>query len=88
MNQPTVKEYNPRYIAYARSQGRGPEEQKAHDREAWPGGYAAGFMLWLREQWNAWSAETGERRLGHHGDGAWTDKQHEMFDAWLQEQYQ
>lgn len=67
-----------RYHAFARSQGRSAEEQRAHDREEWPQGSAAPFMLWIGEQWRAFFAERGEKRPAslwpHH---------HEAFDKWL-----
>lgn len=38
---------NPRYVAYASENGRTPEDQLAFDREAWPGGCMAPFMIWI-----------------------------------------
>lgn len=46
----TEQIWNPRYVLYAKSQGRAPEEQRAYDAEAWPGGPACGFMLWMSER--------------------------------------
>ena len=52
-----VKRWNPRYVAYARAHGRTPEEMRAHDEKAWPGGRACGFILWMSEQWARWRRE-------------------------------
>lgn len=49
-------EYNPRYLAYCRHNGRSPEDQLAHDRERWPGGCMFGFVLWIGHRWNEWHA--------------------------------
>lgn len=45
MNRPRR---NPRYVAYARSQGRSPAAQLRHDLEEYPGGCMCGFILWIR----------------------------------------
>lgn len=44
-SEPT-EEWNPIYVAYAKAHGRSPEAMLAHDRERWPGGAMAGFMIW------------------------------------------
>lgn len=43
----SVSNWNPRYLAYAKEAGHTPDEQLAHDRQAWPGGCMAGFILWI-----------------------------------------
>jgi len=68
--------YQKRYIAYASAMGRSPDQQLAWDETHWPGGKMAGFMLWISEAWHRWG------QAPEWGD-AWSDRQHEMFDAWL-----
>lgn len=41
------KEWNPRYVAYAQSQGRSPAAQIKYDQKQWPGGCMAGYILWI-----------------------------------------
>jgi len=42
------KEWNPRYVAYAKAQGKTPEEmQKDQDNYA-------GFISWINEKWRKW----------------------------------
>jgi hypothetical protein len=75
-----TNEYNPRFKAYAVSQGRTPEDQLVHDSEAWPGGKMAGFTLWVHEQWARWSKLFNEKP--EWGDN-WSDRQIAYFDKWL-----
>lgn len=80
------KGWNPRYVAYAQAHGRTPEEQGAHDEEAWPGGKACGFMLWMNARWTEWCALKGYRRTaGGHNDTPLTDDDHRDFTFWLLE---
>jgi hypothetical protein len=74
--------WNPRYVAFARSQGRAPEAQREHDREQWPGAAAVPFMLWIREQWRAFFAERGEKVP----EGI-VPAQHESFNQWLEAKF-
>lgn len=70
--------YQPRYLAYCAVQGRAPEAQLAHDKDAWPGGSMAGFILWINARWTEWNALTGWPSGETHGK-----TQHEEFDLWL-----
>jgi len=45
-----MREWNPRFRAYANAQGRTPAEQLDHDREAWPGGHMTGYILWMADR--------------------------------------
>jgi hypothetical protein len=69
--------WNPRYVAYARAHGNTPEHQSALDRERFPGGRMAGFLVWLGEQHRAYTS------AGLHVGSVWTDPDHAEFDAWL-----
>lgn len=49
---------NPRYLAYCRAHEKTPEEMHAHDAQAWPGGSACGFILWMSAQLQAFEKES------------------------------
>ncbi len=49
--------WNPNYVAYAASHGRGPQEQLAADAAEWPGSAEAPFSIWISEQLRAFLAE-------------------------------
>lgn len=71
-------EWNPRYVAYAKANGRSPAAMLENDRQEYPGGCMAGFICWISGQWSAW------RRLrGLPRDHILTDGDHSDFDAWL-----
>lgn len=69
---------NPRWVNYARVHGRGPDEQLAHDRKAWPGGSMCGFILWNRARLAEFGKASPEAFVvgGHLVD-------HAAYDAWL-----
>lgn len=75
------KQWNPRYVEYARANGMTPEAMLEHDREAWPGGQMCGFILWIGEKWAEF------KRL--HGlpprEPACYPPYEDMFDSWLKE---
>ena len=41
-------EWNPRYVAYAKINGKTPEEMLEVDTVAFPGGKMCGFTLWIQ----------------------------------------
>jgi hypothetical protein len=50
------------YAAYAANNGMTPEQMSAHDRQRYPGGRNAGFILWISSQWQAWAKANGRNR--------------------------
>lgn len=76
--RPSSGEYQLRYVAYARQQGREPDEQLAHDETAWPGGRMAGFIIWISKRWRQWDSE---RRQGP--DHVRSPQEHNEFTVWL-----
>lgn len=74
----TAGAWNPRYLNYAKSHGRSPEEQIAHDREKFPGGPGAGFILWNRSRICEYS-KINPRAFTPGGGLA----DHAGYDAWL-----
>jgi hypothetical protein len=42
-----MAEWNPRFVAYAKAHGQTPEGMLQNDKEKFPGGCMAGFMLWI-----------------------------------------
>lgn len=72
-----MERWNPRYVAYARAHGNTPVYQSALDRERFPGGRMAGYLVWLGKQYRAYTA------AGLHAGSVWTDRDHAEFDDWL-----
>lgn len=58
-----VDDYQPRYVAYVRHEGRTPAEQHAHDRRADGSFRGHEFMLWVRQAWRAWAESVGRRHI-------------------------
>lgn len=74
--------WNWRYTAFARSQGRTAEAQRAHDRSGWVLAPTIPFQHWIGEMWDAFFAERREKAptalWPHH---------HDAFDAWLERRF-
>lgn len=75
--------WNPRYLCYATAHSRTPEEQRAHDREAWPGGCAAGFILWNGERLREFERENPSAFFKRWGGPTNALVDHDAYDAWL-----
>ena len=45
-----MTQYSTPYTAYAKAHNKTPDEMLAHDKNAWPGGCMAGFILWVRQK--------------------------------------
>lgn len=72
-------QWNPYFVAFARSKGRTPEEVRGDGRES--GVRNAEFMGWIMGEWGEWARERGfrdvdEARRGIRGAAA-------DFGAWL-----
>jgi len=75
-----VTDWNPRFVAYARSHGNSPEAQLELDAEQWPGGKMAGFVLWISERWREWRSDNRRGR-----DDFLSNEDHASFDAFISE---
>lgn len=41
---------NPRYVAYAKSHGKTPQEMLEFDKQKYSGGCMAGFIIWIHRR--------------------------------------
>lgn len=80
-DHPTPRQWNPRYVAFARAHGRTPEEQAVFDDQKWPGGCMVGFQLWISQQLRE-AHEAGAGGVIRDLNGLHVWKQGE-WDAWL-----
>jgi len=80
---------NPRYVAYAASQGRSPSEQMAHDDIEYPGGIMTGFILWIPNAWREWAKDKklSPEKVKQLRSNRASQEQHDDFDGWLREKY-
>lgn len=76
-----LTEWNRRYIAYATAHGMTPEAMLENDREKWPGGCMAGYILWINKAWEDFTRLQGFRHREEVLLGL--DDPHRKFDAWL-----
>lgn len=72
----TLDEWNPYFVAYARSQGRTPAEEIARHR-LWE------YTEWIAARWREWDAIHDTRH--QHGR---SDAELAAFGAWLNEENQ
>jgi hypothetical protein len=70
-----MKDWNPRYAAFAYAHSLTPQQQLHHDC-AQPG-KMVGFMLWNSARWREWEKETGWRGVSK------STADHDAYDAWL-----
>lgn len=70
---------NPRYVLYARSNGKTPSRMLAADKKRWPGGRMAGFLLWSSTMILRARVEHPEWFIG---PSLWN---HKAYDAWLEQ---
>jgi len=76
------EDWNPWYLCYCRDHGNTPEQMLEQDRETYPGGKMAGFIIWsLRKRSEFFGQHpelAGEKRHNAETVNAYTE--------WLQEQ--
>ena len=77
--------WNPRYVAYCTAHGNTPEAQLKADVEKYPGGYMAGFILWMAEKARKFSKQRG---LDHDGFGYFLcrNEGQDEYTKWLAEE--
>lgn len=75
--------WNPRFVWYAQSQGRSPEEQLEHDAARYPGGKMAGFILWISEMKGLFRKASPESFTP-----GYAISDHEAWDEFLQSHFQ
>lgn len=72
------RNWNPRYLNYARAHGRAPRAMIDADRARYPGAPMHGFLIWVDRRWREfrWAHGIGPRDIldGHD---------HKRFDRWL-----
>lgn len=73
------KKWNPRYLVYCGDED--PDTVLERDRERYPGGCMAGFILWLHRKWAEWKTMKGYPLTECY---AYSPYQEE-FDEWLSE---
>lgn len=74
-----VAKKNPRYVCYATVHRKTPDAMLAADRERFPGGHMAGFMIWIRQRWHEYRGAHGI-----HPDAPISPAQHDHFTEWLE----
>ena len=77
MDDLTDWDWNPRYVAYAKSNGMEPQEQMEFDDIKYPGGIMAGFIIWSNVALSAFRSEHPESFYGN------SLVNHAAYDAWL-----
>jgi len=77
----TKRRFNPRWVAFARVNGRTPQGQLDHD---WgdDGCRGADFMAWIAVNLRRWAAEAGHPRARNRF-APLTTQEHRRFTRWL-----
>jgi hypothetical protein len=74
-----IKAWNPRFLAYCRSQGESdPDAMIALDTQRFPGGCMTGFSHWVLGKWREF-----DKMKGYGMFHVRTDQDHTEFDVWL-----
>lgn len=80
---PRIREWNPRYLAYADANHNLPQEQILIDRQKYPGGYMAGFIIWNRLHWSLFFQSLGLNK----NPAVITEDVHKQYNEWLLKYY-
>lgn len=78
-----TQKLNPYYLSYAQAHGRDPEAMSEADREDWPGGKNAGFILWMSRRWAEWHKNHGLPYSASAPPHPLSEKDHADFEGWL-----
>lgn len=71
-----IKEFNPFFYSYAKSNGNEPAQQMAQDEIDYPGGAMTGFILWIAEKKKEFYLESPDSFLNRdviHDAEAWSE---------------
>lgn len=75
-----LKEWNHRYVCYAKANGKSPDEMLAFDKERHPSACMCEYTIWNSAKWSEW------RKLnGIQPHAPLSAKQHKQYDAWLEQ---
>ena len=75
-----MRQWTPRYTAYAQAHGRSPDQMLEFDSERYPGGKMCGFILWIDAKWSEWATVTGHPRSKDRNAPIWPGD-HAAFDV-------
>lgn len=73
-----TNEYQPRYVAYAKSNGMTPDAMLAHDKIEYPGGRMCGFMCWISSRLRDFKKAHPQHVIGDNISN------HDAFTAFLE----
>lgn len=75
------EEWNPRFVCYANSMGKKPEDLK------YGRGWGAKFVLWIQERWREWEVEEDRPLATPFNKTPYSETEHQRFDKWLSYKY-
>jgi hypothetical protein len=72
-----MTDYQQRYVAYAKSNGKTPDEMLKHDKNNFPGGCMANYIIWINSKISDFKC-----LIGKNGYGL-SREEHDQFNEWL-----
>jgi hypothetical protein len=75
-----VDKWNPRYVQYALAHRKTPEQMIEADKERWPGGHMAGFMIWISQRKSEFYEAHPEAFLDRY-----RISDHKAWDDWIRQ---